>query len=143
MTCWPTRTASESPIRATRMAAVTRSSCRSETSAAASAENECRAHDLTGDALDGDLVHAVDDVGGRHHPAAAGDQDTGARLVEAGDARGADVAPLAPHDDDGRVDLAEDLLQVLGLGRRAKAGSRAAASLVRIFFIGRTECTPA
>ena len=56
--------------------------------------DECRAHDLTADALDGDLVHAVDDVGGRHHPAVAGDQDAGARLVEAGDPRGADVAPL-------------------------------------------------
>ncbi len=38
MTCWPTRTVSESPICATRMAAVTRSSCRSEISAAASDE---------------------------------------------------------------------------------------------------------
>src|SRR5213593_1909613 len=38
MTCWPTLIPSESPIRATRMALVTRSSCRSATSAAALAE---------------------------------------------------------------------------------------------------------
>src|ERR1700687_3572236 len=38
MTCWPTRRVSESPIRAPRMALVTRSSCRSETSAAHVAE---------------------------------------------------------------------------------------------------------
>src|SRR5882672_5311806 len=38
MTCSPTRIASELDIRATRMAFVTRSSCRSETSAAALAE---------------------------------------------------------------------------------------------------------
>ena len=38
MTCWPTATVSESPSGATRIAAVTRSSCRSETSAAALAE---------------------------------------------------------------------------------------------------------
>jgi len=38
MTCWPTRIVSESPVRATRMALVTRSSCRSETSAPALAE---------------------------------------------------------------------------------------------------------
>ncbi len=38
MTCWPIRIVSESPVRAARMALVTRSSCRSETSAAALAE---------------------------------------------------------------------------------------------------------
>src|SRR5215813_11757149 len=38
MTCWPTRTVSESPILATRMAVGTRSSCRREISAAASDE---------------------------------------------------------------------------------------------------------
>ena len=82
--------------------------------------HECRTHDLTGDALDGDLVHGVDDVGGRHHPAAAGDQETGARFLEAGDPSDVDVAPLGPYDEHGRVDLAEDVVQVLGLGRRGK-----------------------
>ena len=77
-----------------------------------------RAHDLTGHTLDGDLVHAVDDVSGRHRPAVTGDQDAGARFVEPGDASGADVAPLRPHHDDGRVDLAEEIVEVLGLGGR-------------------------
>src|SRR5262249_60822182 len=80
--------------------------------------DDLRAHGLTGDAFDCDLVHAVDHVGGRHHLAAAGDQDTGACLIETGDAPGADIAPLAPHDDDGRVDPAENVVQVLGPGRR-------------------------
>jgi len=34
--------------------------------------------------------------------------------------RGADVAPLAPHDDDKRADLAKGIVQVLGLGRRGE-----------------------
>src|SRR5207249_3974304 len=33
---------------------------------------------------------------------------------------GADIAPLASHDDDGRVDLAEDVVQVLSPGRRGE-----------------------
>jgi hypothetical protein len=82
------------------------------------------AHDLAANALDGDLVHGVDDVSGRHHPAAAGDQDPGARLLEAGDAAGADVASLAADHDHGRVDLAKDLLEVLGPGRRGEGGQR-------------------
>ena len=84
--------------------------------------DDLRSHDLTGDAFDGDLVHAVDDVSGRHHPAAVGDQDTRARLVEAGDAASFDLTPLAPHDDDGRADLAEDVVQVLGPRRRGEGG---------------------
>jgi len=75
--------------------------------------NDFRAHHLTADAFNRDFVHAVDDMRGRHHPAASGRQETRADLVEAGEPACADVAALAAHDDDGRVDLAEDVVKAL------------------------------
>ena len=130
MTCWPTRTASESPSRATRMAAGHALELQERDIGGRIGGEECRAHDLTADALDGDLVHAVDDVGGRHHPAVAGDQDTGARLVEAGDAsRRRRRAPWLRTTTTDGLTLRKVSSRFWARAAGAKAGSTAAASV--------------
>ena len=94
-----------------------------------------RAPPYATDALDGDLVHTVDDVGGRYNPPIAGDQNPGARLAETGDSSGTDVAPLGPYDDDRRADLAKISSRLWARAAATNAGTMAAATITaRIVF---------
>ena len=120
MTCWPTCTVSESPIRATRMAVVTRSSCRSETSAAALAE--MRVARTTSPPMPSTVISSMPlttwaAVITLPSPEIRTPEPVSVKRMMPD---GPDVAPLAPHDDDGRAGLAKDLVQVLGLGRRGE-----------------------
>src|SRR5712664_2884559 len=99
------------------MAFVTRSSCRSETSAAALAERSVAR--TTSPPMPSTVISSMPLTtwAAVITRTSLENQDPGARLGEAGDPLGLDVAPLGPYDD-GRASLAKDLVQVLGLGRR-------------------------
>ena len=121
MTCWPTRIVSESPVRATRMALVTRSSCRSETSAPALAERMVAR--TTSPPIPSTVISSMPLT---TWAAVMTLPSLETRTPEPVSLKrvtpGADVPPLAPHDDDGGADSGEEVVQAraLGLGRRAE-----------------------